>query len=100
LTARARTVRPGEVLPGTGPVPAAEPARRELVVVTNHGRFDAYLTSHLRVAGASRALEFGRPSARSPATPDQLEGARPMLPAGASVLIPPGETVAVELAWD
>jgi urease beta subunit len=76
-----------------GPVPRAEPARREFVSVTNHGRFDAYLTSHFAVAGASRALEFAWPR-------DQLEGARAMLPAGASVVIAPGSSVEVELAWD
>lgn len=100
MSGGARAVRPGEVLPGTGPVPAAAPTRLQIVSVTNHGRFDAYLTSHFRVARASRALQFARPSAESPLTPEELEGARPLLPAGASVLIAPGESVAVELAWD
>lgn len=70
------------------------------MVVTNHGRFDAYLTSHFRVAGASRALEFARSGPESTLTRDALTGARPLLPAGASVLIPPGESVTVELVWD
>jgi urease beta subunit len=95
----APAVRPGEVLIGTGPAPMARPLRRELVSVTNRGRFDAYLTSHFPVAGASRALEFAWPNAASSLTRDQLEGARPLLPSGASVLIAPGESVAVELAW-
>jgi urease beta subunit len=81
------------VLVATGPVPCADPARREIVSVTNHGRFDAYLTSHFPVARASAALEFARPR-------DQLEGARALLPAGASVVIAPGASVAVELSWD
>lgn len=96
----ARRITPGEVLAATGPVPCAQPARREIVSVTNHGRFDAYLTSHFPVARASRALEFAWPSAPSPLNRDQLEGARAMLPAGASVAIAPGASVDVELAWD
>jgi urease beta subunit len=96
----ARTVRPGEVLAAAGPVPCAQPARLESVTVTNHGRFDAYLTSHFPVALSSRALEFAWPSASSALNRDQLVGARTMLPSGASVVIAPGESVAVELAWD
>jgi urease beta subunit len=100
LTGAARSVTPGEIVVGAGPVPTPLPARRELVSVTNRGRFDAYLTSHFPVAAASSALEFARPTGAAPVARDQLDGARPLLPAGASVLIGPGETVSLELAWD
>jgi urease beta subunit len=83
-------VRPGELIPGDGPVPAAS-GRTGSVSVTNKGRFDAFLTSHFPVARASAALEFPR---------EGLEGARPDLPAGGSVQIPVGETVELRLIWD
>lgn len=85
-----RRVRPGEIIPGPGPVPTPRPGRHRTVLITNRGRFDAYLTSHFPVRQASEALEFAR---------DGLGCARPRLPAGASVCIPAGETVAVELTW-
>jgi urease beta subunit len=83
-------VRPGELIPGDGPTPAAS-GRTGSVSVTNTGRFDAFLTSHFPLARASAALEFGR---------EGLEGARPNLPAGGSVQIPAGQTVELELIWD
>jgi urease subunit beta len=83
-------VRPGEILPADGPVPTAPAGRTETVRVTNRGRFAAYLTSHFPVARASGALAFDR---------DDLDGARPALPAGASVRIPAGETIELELTW-
>jgi urease beta subunit len=83
-------VRPGELIPGEGPVPAAD-GRTDRVSVTNTGRFGAFLTSHFPLARASAALEFPR---------EGLEGARPNLPAGGSVHIPAGETVELELTWD
>lgn len=76
---------------GPGPAPAAEPARTATVTITNRGRFDAYLTSHFPIARASAALQFPR---------EGLEGARLHVPAGASVRIPVGEPVSVELMWD
>jgi urease beta subunit len=83
-------VRPGELIPGDGPTPAAE-GRSRRIEVTNSGRFDAYLTSHFPLARASAALEFDR---------DGLEGARLKLPAGASLQIPPGATRQLEVTWD
>jgi urease beta subunit len=83
-------VRPGEVLIAGAPAPAGEHPRTATVAITNTGRFDAYLTSHFPIARASAALRFDR---------DGLDGARPLLPAGASVLIGAGETVDVEVTW-
>ncbi len=83
-------MRPGELIPGDGPVPAAS-GRTGSVSVTNRGRFDAFLTSHFPLERASAALEFPR---------EGLEGARPDLPAGGSVQIPVGETVELGLIWD
>jgi urease beta subunit len=81
---------PGEILPGEGPVPCAEPARRGTLVVRNTGRFPAYLSSHFPLVWASAALEFPR---------DGLEGARLDLPAGASVRIAPGDELEVAVRW-
>ncbi len=83
-------MKPGEVLPADAPAPAAARGRVATVTVTNSGRFDAYLTSHFQVVRASAALRFDRGG---------LEGARPLVPSGASVRIPAGETVDVELTW-
>ena len=83
-------MRPGEVIPGEGPVPEATGRRRRLEV-TNAGRFDAYLTSHFPLARASAALRFDRAG---------LEGARLALPAGAGVRLPAGATTEVEITWD
>ena len=83
-------MRPGELIPGDGPVPQAE-GRRARLAVTNTGRFDAYLTSHFPLVRASAALRFER---------DGLEGARLALPAGASVAIPAGTTQELEITWD
>ena len=76
---------------GSGPAPAADPARTRTITIVNRGRFDAYLTSHFPIARASAALEFPR---------EGLEGARLRVPAGASLRIPVGEPVSVELMWD
>jgi urease beta subunit len=83
-------VRPGELIPGEGPVPAASAKRRATVRVRNTGRFPAFLGSHFPVARASTALEFPR---------DGLEGARPALPAGATVRIDPGAEIELEVLW-
>jgi urease beta subunit len=83
-------VRPGEILLADAPAPAPDHTRTATVAVTNAGRFDAYLTSHFPVVRASAALRFDR---------DGLDGARPLLPSGASVLIPAGATVDVEVTW-
>jgi urease beta subunit len=83
-------MRPGEILPGEGPAPAAPGGRRGSLTVRNTGRFPAYLSSHFPLQWASAALEFPR---------DGLEGARLALPAGASVRIPPGEQVEVDVVW-
>ena len=83
-------MRPGELIPGDGPVPQAQ-GRRARIAVTNTGRFDAYLTSHFPLVRASAALRFDRAG---------LEGARLALPAGASVAIPTGTTKELEITWD
>ncbi len=83
--------RPGETIVGSGSAPAAEPERIRTITIINRGRFDAYLTSHFPIARASAALEFPR---------EGLDGARLHVPAGASVRIPVGEPVSVELIWD
>lgn len=70
--------------------PAPEERRSAVVSVTNRGRFPAYLTSHFPIARASVALELDR---------EGLAGARPRLPAGASVEIPPGESIDVTVTW-
>jgi urease beta subunit len=83
-------MRPGEILPGEGPTPAATGTRRAKLTVRNTGRFPAYLSSHFPLPWASAALEFPR---------EGLEGARLDLPAGASVRIPPGAEVEVDVVW-
>jgi urease beta subunit len=83
-------MRPGEILPGEGPVPDAPARRRASLTVRNTGRFPAYLSSHFPLPWASAALEFPR---------EGLEGARLDLPAGASVRIPPSEAVDIEVVW-
>lgn len=83
-------MRPGEILPGEGPTPVAPVSRRAKVTVRNRGRFPAYLSSHFPLSWASAALEFPR---------EGLEGARLDLPAGASVRIPPGADVEVDVVW-
>jgi urease beta subunit len=84
-------VRPGEIVPGDGPVPEARHDRTATVAITNRGRFTAYVTSHYPVARLSPSLDLER---------DGLEGARPLLPSGGSVEIAPGATVEVEVTWD
>ena len=83
-------MRPGEILPGEGPTPVAPASRRATLTIRNAGRFPAYLSSHFPLPWASAALEFPR---------EGLEGARLDLPAGASVRIPPGDEVEVEVLW-
>ena len=83
-------MRPGEILPGEGPAPAATVTRRAKLTVRNTGRFPAYLSSHFPLVWASAALEFPR---------EDLEGARLDLPAGGSVCIPPGAEVEVDVVW-
>jgi len=83
-------MRPGEVVPGDGPVPAAPAGRRATVTVRNGGRFPAYLGSHFPLARASETLDFPR---------EGLEGARLALPAGATARIDPGAAVELEVVW-
>jgi urease subunit gamma/beta len=82
-------MRPGEIIPGEGPVPAAT-GRRGALRIRNTGRLPAYLGSHFPLVRASAALEFPR---------DGLEGARLDLPAGASARIEPGEEVELQIVW-
>jgi len=84
-------MRPGELLPGDAPVPAAIPRRRARVRVENRGRFPAYVGSHFPIAQASALLEFPR---------DTLEGARLDLPAGATARIDPATAVELDVVWD
>jgi urease beta subunit len=84
-------VRPGELVAGSGPVPAASPSRRERVPVRNKGRFVAYLGSHFDLSRASAALEFDRRAAT---------GARIDLRSGATIRIAAGETIELDLIWD
>ena len=83
-------MRPGEVVPGDGPVPRAEPSRRGTVRIRNTGRFPAFVGSHFPLVRASAALAFDRGG---------LEGARLALPAGASARIDPGEERELEVVW-
>jgi len=82
--------RPGELIPGDGPVPVATASRRATIRIRNAGRFPAYIGSHFPLVRASVALEFPR---------EGLEGARPALPAGATVRIDPGAEVELEILW-
>ena len=83
-------MRPGEVIAGDGPVPAAQPRRVATLRIANRGRFPASLSSHLPLDWASPTLEFPR---------EALAGARLLLPAGASVRIEPGAEIEVEVMW-
>jgi urease beta subunit len=83
-------MRPGEVVPGDGPVPEAVPSRTARVTITNRGRFPASLSSHVPLEWVSPTLEFSR---------EGLSGARLRLPAGASTRIEPGASVEVEVIW-
>jgi len=83
-------MRPGEVIPGDGPVPAAVPGRTATIRIANRGRFPASLSSHVPLEWVSPTLEFPR---------DGLSGARLLLPAGASTRIEPGAEVEVEVMW-
>jgi urease beta subunit len=83
-------MRPGEVIPGEGAVPAAAAVRRGTVRVRNRGRFAAYVGSHYPLALLSRALELDR---------EHAAGARADLPAGASVRIDPGAEIELPVLW-
>ena len=83
-------MRPGEIIPGEGPVPAAPARRRATVRVRNRGRLPAYVGSHFPFVLASAALDFPR---------EGLEGARLDLPAGATARIEAGEEVELEVIW-
>ncbi|MBM3677914.1 MAG: urease subunit beta [Actinobacteria bacterium] len=85
-------MRPGEVIPGDGPVPAAVATRRVAVRIRNDGRFPASLGSHLPLSWTSAALAIDPPR-------DELEGARLDLPAGATLRIEPGAEVDAEAIW-
>jgi urease beta subunit len=83
-------MRPGEVIPGDGPVPTVSARRRSTVRIANWGRFPAFLGSHFPLAHASGELQLPR---------DELDGARLALPAGATLRIDPGEEVDAEILW-
>ena len=79
------------MFPAEGPVPAAPAtARRATLRIRNTGRFPAFLGPHFPLVRASAALEFQR---------EGLAGARPALPAGATVRIDPGAEVELEVLW-
>lgn len=83
-------MRPGELIPGDGPVPGTSFARTGTLRIRNTGRFPAFVGSHFPIARASAALAFPR---------EGLDGARLLLPAGDAVLIEPGAEVEVEIGW-
>lgn len=83
-------MRPGEVFPGNAPVPVARVSRRATVRVANRGRFPVYLGSHFPIVRASAGLEFDRSG---------LDGARLDLPSGATLRIPPGDEITLEVVW-
>jgi urease beta subunit len=83
-------MRPGEVVPGEGAVPAAAVRRRATLRIRNSGRFPAYVGSHFPLVLASAALEFPR---------DGLDGARLDLPAGATARIEAGAEVELPIVW-
>lgn len=84
-------MRPGEVVTGEGAAPAAAPTRRGRVTVFNSGRFPAYLGSHFAISNSSAALEFDRGA---------VTGARPDLPAGATIRIDAGAERSIDVIWD
>jgi urease beta subunit len=51
-------MKPGELIPGDGPIPSAPATRRATARVRNTGRFPAYLGSHFPLARVSTALEL------------------------------------------
>ena len=77
-------MRPGEILPGAGPVPQPAIERRQPVRIRNSGRHVAYLGSHFPLVDASAALSFDRMG---------LEGAPLDLPSGAPARIDPNTEV-------
>jgi urease subunit beta len=83
-------MRPGEVLPGEGPVPQAIVTRSTTVRIRNQGRFPASLSSHFPLEWASREFVFPR---------DECRGGRLHLPAGASVRIEAGAEIEVDVVW-
>ena len=83
-------MKPGELIPGDGPIPSAPATRRATARVRNTGRFPAYLGSHFPHARASNALELDR---------DALAGARADLPSGATVRIDPGVEIELPVVW-
>jgi urease subunit beta len=83
-------MRPGEVIPGEGPVPGPAVTRRGTLRVRNTGRFTAYVGSHYPLERLSAALELDRDAAR---------GARPDLPAGASARIDAGAEIELPVVW-
>lgn len=83
-------MRPGELIPGDGPVPTVSARRRSTIRIVNRGRFPAFLGSHFPLALASGELDLPR---------DELKGARLALPAGATLRIGPGEEVDAEVLW-
>lgn len=84
-------MRPGEIVTASGPVPVSTAARRRRVTMRNAGRLPVYIGSHFGLARLSESLELDRSG---------LEGARPDLPAGATVRIEAGATVELDVIWD
>lgn len=85
-------MRPGEIIPGEGPVPQAPVSRRLEVRIRNTGRFPVSLGSHFPLSWTSRALELDPPR-------DDLVGARLDLPAGATLRIEPGAEAITQAVW-
>ena len=82
-------VRPGELIPGDGPVPAARPAAARDAPRSERGRFPAVPRARTsRSRWASATLEFPR---------EGLDGCAACAPGGAAVRIEPGAEVELEV---
>jgi urease subunit beta len=81
-------VRPGEIIPGTEPVPLNPGRPRVRLVVRNLGDRPVQVGSHYHIAAANPGLEFDREAAW---------GHRLDIPAGTSVRFEPGVEREVDL---
>jgi urease subunit beta len=81
-------VRPGEIIPGTGPVPLNPGRPRVRLIVCNVADRPVQVGSHYHFAAANPGLEFDR---------DAAWGHRLDIPAGTSVRFEPGVEREVDL---
>jgi urease subunit beta len=82
------SVRPGEIIPGTEPVPLNPGRPRLRLIVRNIGDRPVQVGSHYHFAAANPGLEFDR---------DAAWGHRLDIPAGTSVRFEPGVEREVDL---